>query len=230
MNQLIATAIILTRTDYGEADRILTVLTPQHGKLRLMAKGVRRIKSKLAGGIELFSVSDITFIMGRKDIGTLTSARLARHYGRIVDDITRVQLGYDLLRILNRNTEDAVSADYFTLLDGALQALDTPDVTPATTSIWFGAQLLALAGHTPNLQTDASGAPLRSDNMYDFSYDAMALVAHANGAYGADQIKFLRLIFGGYTPAVLEQVRGSAQLVQASMPLIRSMLQEFLRI
>lgn len=230
MNQLTATAIVLSRTDYGEADRILTLLTPQHGKLRLMAKGVRRIKSKLAGGIELFSVSDVTFITGRKDIGTLISARLTRHYGHIVSDIVRVQLGYDLLKILNRNTEDAVSADYFALLDGALQALDNLEIEPEIIRSWFGAQLLNLAGHTPNLQTDASGAPLRPDSMYDFSYDAMAFVAHANGVYGPDQIKFLRLMFGGYTPAVLQQVRGSAALVQGCTALVRAMLQEFLRI
>ena len=58
-------AIILKRVDYGEADRILTLLTPDHGKLSLMAKGVRKIKSKLAGGIELFSISTITFAEGR---------------------------------------------------------------------------------------------------------------------------------------------------------------------
>lgn len=48
--QQVTDAIILTRTDYGEADRIITLLTPGHGKLRLIAKGVRRIRSKLAGG------------------------------------------------------------------------------------------------------------------------------------------------------------------------------------
>ena len=57
MKQLVTEVIILARTDYGEADRILTVLSPEYGKLRLLAKGVRRVKSKLAGGIELFSVS-----------------------------------------------------------------------------------------------------------------------------------------------------------------------------
>lgn len=230
MNQQTATAIILARTDYGEADRILTVLTPHHGKLRLMAKGVRRIKSKLAGGIELFSISDITFIAGRKDIGTLISARLARHYGRIVGDITRVQLGYDLLKLANRNTEDVVSADYFAILDEALRALDDPAISPEAVRSWFAAQLLKLAGHAPNLQTDASGAPLRPDGMYDFSHDAMAFVPQASGRYGPEHIKFLRLMFGGVAPAVLQRVRGGAALEAASAPLVRAMLQEFLRI
>ena len=48
-------AIVLRRTDYGEADRILQLLTPS-GKRSVIARGVRKEKSKLAGGIELFSV------------------------------------------------------------------------------------------------------------------------------------------------------------------------------
>ncbi|MEJ0073760.1 MAG: DNA repair protein RecO [Candidatus Saccharibacteria bacterium] len=87
--QQVTTGIVLTRVDYGEADRIITLITPDQGKLRLMAKGVRRIKSKLAGGIELFSVSNITFIRGRGDIGTLVSSRVLTHYGRIVSDLDR---------------------------------------------------------------------------------------------------------------------------------------------
>lgn len=67
MNQIVTKGIVLSRTEFGEADRIITVLTTDHGKIRLIAKGVRRIKSKSAGGIELFSVSDITYIPGRRD-------------------------------------------------------------------------------------------------------------------------------------------------------------------
>src|SRR5215467_6436426 len=102
MNQLNTSSIILARTDFGEADRILTLLTPDYGKLRLMAKGVRRVKSKLAGGIELFSVSDISLMRGRGDIGTLVSSRLVVHYRHIVEDIDRTMLGYELTRQLNR--------------------------------------------------------------------------------------------------------------------------------
>jgi hypothetical protein len=109
MNQLTTQGIILGRTDYGEADRILTMLTPDHGKLRLMAKGVRRVRSKLAGGIELFSVSDVTYIKGRGDIGTLISTRLVRYYKYIVSDINRTMLGYDLIKLLNKVTETSRS-------------------------------------------------------------------------------------------------------------------------
>jgi DNA repair protein RecO (recombination protein O) len=51
MRQFRTQAIILNRTDYGEADRIISFLTPDHGKVKAIAKAVRKSKSKLAGGI-----------------------------------------------------------------------------------------------------------------------------------------------------------------------------------
>ena len=75
MQTLRTEAIILRRTNYGEADRILNVLTPEHGKVSAIAKGVRKAKSKLAGGLELFAVSDITILKGKSDMGTFEAAR-----------------------------------------------------------------------------------------------------------------------------------------------------------
>src|ERR1700761_4426140 len=115
MKQILTTGIILSRPDYGEADRIITVLTPDRGKLRLMARGVRKVKSKLAGGIELFSTSHITYIEGRGEIGTLVSTRLIKHYGNVINDIDRVQLGYELIKQTNRATEDEPEAAYYEL-------------------------------------------------------------------------------------------------------------------
>ena len=76
MNHKKTIAIVLKRIDYGEADRIVTVLTPDAGKLSLMAKGARRVKSKLAGGIELLSTSEINYIAGKGSLDTLVSSRL----------------------------------------------------------------------------------------------------------------------------------------------------------
>lgn len=230
MNQLATTAIILSRTDYGEADRIITVLTPDYGKLRLMAKGVRRVKSKLAGGIELFSVSNITFIRGRGDISTLVSTRLIKHYGLIISDLARVQLGYELIKLLNRITEDNAEAEYFMLLDQAFQALDDATIGSDLVQTWFYAQLLRFGGHTPNLRTDAAGGNLAPDANYSFDYDAMGFRPDERGAFTADHIKFLRLIFSGNQPRVLQHVRGNTALLKAVRPIIQTMLNTFVRI
>jgi DNA repair protein RecO (recombination protein O) len=230
MKPLNTQGVVLKRTDFGEADRIITVLTPDQGKLRLLAKGVRKVKSKLAGGIELFSISDITFIRGRGDIGTLVSSRLITHYGQIVKSLERVQAGYDLLKQLDRATEDEPEMEYFTLISRALAGLEEPTIELELIRVWFGAQLLRLAGHTPNLSRDTDGAPLVATNKYSFDFDAMAFKPANVGPFEAAHIKLLRLLFADHSPKTLAQVQGAAPLTAKISPLVRAMQTAHLRI
>jgi DNA repair protein RecO len=229
VNQILTTGIILSRTDFGEADRIITVLTPDRGKLRLMAKGVRRVKSKLAGGIELFSTSNITYIQGRSEIGTLVSTRLIKYYDTIVKDIDRVQLGYELIKQLNKATEDEPEAAYFALLEQAFQALDDASINLDLIRSWFQAQLLRQAGHTPNLHTDTNDRPLNADTTYSFEVEVMTFEPHGSGKYTASQIKTLRLLFSPHSPSNLQRVQGMEASLAAVAPLVRTMLQYFVR-
>jgi DNA repair protein RecO (recombination protein O) len=228
--QRVTTGIVLTRIAYGEADRIVTVLTPQDGKLRLMAKGVRRVKSKLAGGIELFSVASLTYIPGRGDIGTLVSSRLETHYGNIVKDIDRTMLGYDLIKLLHKATEDEPEEDYFDLMHQAFIALDDNTIDQDLIHLWFSAQLLRLSGHTPNLQTEPNGEKLQAQKVYEFSFDDSAFYAREGGSFRADAIKFLRLVFNGNQPKALQSVQGSDVLSEQCLPLVRTLLQQHLRL
>ena len=230
MYQIVTTAIVLGRTDYGEADRILTLITPDHGKLRLMAKGVRRVKSKLAGGIELFSTSAITFVKGRGEIGTLVSTRLTKHYSHIVQDLDRSMLGYELIKQLNKITEDEPGEEYFRLLQQTFEALDDMVVPLTLTRFWFSAQLLRLSGHTPNLQIDVAGKRLLPNQAYHFDLEHMCLTPSELGPLQADHIKFLRLSFAAGPAKVLSQVRGSAELLEPLSPLVVTMLQTHLRV
>jgi DNA repair protein RecO (recombination protein O) len=230
MNQLTTRGIILSRIDYGEADRIITVLTPDYGKLHLMARGVRKIKSKLAGGIELFSVSDLVFIRGKGDMGTLVSSRLLRHYGRIVETLQRTMTGYELIKQLNRVTEDEPEAVYFQLLEQAFEALDMADIALELVQVWFVSQLLDIAGHSPNLQTDEFGHKLESSKKYNFSFDAMAFTSAEHGRFNASHIKLLRLIFSNHQPKVLNQVQAKENLLGELVPLMQTMLKAHIRV
>lgn len=221
--QQVTDAIVLTRIDYGEADRIITLLTPDHGKLRVIAKGVRRVKSKLAGGVELFSVTSITFIKGRSDIGTLVSARLQRHYGHIVQSLDRTMLGYELIKQLHKVTEDEPEAEYFQLLQQAFAALDDSAISLDLIQLWFSAQLLLLGGHTPNLQAEPDGTKLKAEQAYGFSFDDSAFISRSDGPYGADTIKFLRLVFNGNQPQALAKVKGSGELAVRALPIVRNL-------
>jgi DNA repair protein RecO (recombination protein O) len=229
-NQQRTTAIVLTRTDYGEANRILTLLTPELGKIRLMARGVRKIKSKLAGGIELFSISDITFIRGRGDIGTLISARLDRHYGNIVRQLDRVQLGYEITKKINKATEDALEPAYFHLLEQTFIALDELNIPSQLVNLWFDAQIVKLAGYIPNLLSDASQHRLQAGMIYNFDFDSMSFVEHQHGRFGTNHIKLLRLLFSGTTPAVINHVETLEPLLITISPMITTMLNTSIRV
>lgn len=227
MKQQVTDAIVLRRVNYGEADRIVTFLTPSDGKLALVARGVRRPKSKLAGGIELLSISSVTYAGGRSGgLGTLVSARLEQHFGNIVKDLARVQLGYELLQTADKITEDQPEPEYFTLLATGLAALNMPDVPADLIKVWFGAGLLRLAGLTPNLITDTEGQRLELERTYNFEYDSVCFTPGQD--FTADHIKVLRLLFSGTSPAVIGKVQGIDRLSAEVSPLV-TMLQSTLQ-
>lgn len=228
MNQIVSRGVILARTNFGEADRIITVLTPNHGKVRLMAKGVRRIKSKLAGGIELFSISDITFITGRGDIGTLISARLDKHYGHIVQDIDRTMYGYEMLKTINKATEDLPGNEYFELVCRSLTALDELTLPLESLRLWFNLQLIMLAGHSPNLTTDSRGNRLEPTQTYGFSLDDMAF-SGTSGRYNSNHIKLLRVVLGMNSALGLRQIKDIDSVLAECLSLVRTMLQQFIK-
>ena len=227
MKQQVTDAIVLRRVNYGEADRIVTLLTPSDGKLALVARGVRRPKSKMAGGIELLSISSVTYAGGRSGgLGTLVSARLEQHFGNIVKDLARVQLGYELLQTTDKITEDQPEPEYFTLLATGLAALNTPEVPVDLIKVWFGAGLLRLAGLTPNLITDTEGQRLELERTYNFEYDSVCFTPGQD--FTADHIKVLRLLFSGTSPAVIGKVQGIDRLSAEVSPLV-TMLQSTLQ-
>jgi DNA repair protein RecO (recombination protein O) len=229
-SQLVTTGIVLTRTDFQEADRIVTMLTPDQGKVRLIAKGVRRPKSKLAGGIELFSVSSITFLQSRSELKTLVSSRLITHYGNIVKDIRRTMLGYELLKRLNRVTEDITGEEYFVLLQRTLEGLDDFDLVPELLELWFSMQLLDITGHAPNMRTDKEGNRLEADQTYLFDFDEMTFRQQVNGPYDANHIKLLRLAYATAEPGVLKQVTDAAERAPDALKLAYNMLRYSVRI
>ncbi len=193
MNQIVTTAIVLSRTNFGEADRIITLLTPDQGKLRVMAKGVRKVKSKLAAGIELFSVSEISFIRGRGEIQTLTSSRLQQHFGNIVHDTERTMCGYEFIKTLQRITEDNAESEFFDLLKASLKSLDDSLVPLDLIRLCFNMRLLQITGHVPNMETTHERAKLTGDSRFNFDIEKMSFSSHPDGLYEANDIKLLRL-------------------------------------
>lgn len=229
MNQFVTTGIVIKRVNYGEADRIITFLTPKRGKLRVMAKGVRREKSKLAGGIELFSESDLTLIKGRGEIDTLISSRLKVHYGNIIGDLARTNAGYDFLSIVDAVTEDNYEESYYSLVSMGFKFLNVKSLNPELTKCWFYTRLLELTGYTPELKVDVNDEPLREKENYLFDFSAGRFQPSQTEGFSTDVIKLLRLL-QKHTPAQIEKVGGTEDALRAASQILSRLAEYYLHI
>lgn len=156
-------AIILRRVDQGEADRLVTLLTPARGKLRVMARGARKITSRKAGHIELFTRASLMLAHGNA-IDTISAAELIEPYIQLRDDVVRGGLAHYLCEMAEMfaQEEQADAALFNLLADGLGWLCGARD--PALAARYFEMRLLTLAGYHPQLAYCAlSGAPLEAD-------------------------------------------------------------------
>jgi DNA repair protein RecO (recombination protein O) len=217
-------AIILRRTNYGEADRILNFITPEHGKLSAIAKGVRKPKSKLAGGLELFATCDIIVLTGKSDMGTISSARLQKFYGDILKDYDRMQVGYECIRMINRAAETVSEPDFYYLLRDSIAYLGELSVDYRVVELWFRLHFATILGVGLNIATASDGQVLQADERYNFDFGDMVFAKHPNGKFGAAHIKFLRLT-NAKNPAILRQVSGVDEVIDDCLWLLRTVTQ-----
>lgn len=92
--------IIIKKEDRGEADQVFTVLTKDFGKLKVLGKAVRKIKSKLRAGVQLFCLSEIEFIQG-KAYKTLTDAILVEKFGSLRKDLDKLEIVSNVAGVLD---------------------------------------------------------------------------------------------------------------------------------
>ncbi len=199
MRDLKTKAIVLKRTDYGEADRILQLLTPE-GKKSVMAKGVRKAKSKLAGSVELFSVSEVVIHEGKGELGILTGAKLLEHYDAFVRDIELLELGGALMRDASRRAEQVDSEEFFNILRQSLQSAQKHATEGSETRwkellrAWASMNMLRASGEEINLKFDTTGTKLSPELRYVWDVENVALAPHEMGRVGADHIKMMRVM------------------------------------
>jgi len=145
------TAVVLRHADWGEADRLITLFTREHGKLRALAKGARRIKSRKAGHLEPFTQVTLQLARGR-DLPIITQAETIEAYLVIRENL--VQTGYVVyvLELLDRFTyEDGEeSASLFRLLVETLGRIASEDDSWLAVR-YYEMRLLDFLGFRPQL-------------------------------------------------------------------------------
>ena len=226
MNKIATKAILLSRLNYKEADRIITVLTPNYGKLSLIAKGVRKSNSKLAGGIELFCVSDITFVKGKSNLSILTSSRLDTYYSKIITDIDRTTGGYEILKITNKNSQDDCPEEYYDLLFKTIESLNNLEINIDTIKSWFLARLLHVLGNKPNIENFKQDKKLNKNSNFNFNYDSMSFMLAENGIYSANHIKVFKLLYMR-SPKVINSINNASYYCKDLKILLEKIIQNY---
>ena len=144
--------VVLRTQKLGEADRIITVLTREHGRVRAVAKGVRRTKSKFGARLEPFSHIDVQCYVGRSlDVVTQVEA-LAAMGAPIAADYGRYTAGTAMLETTERLTdvEREPAVQLYLLLVGGLRALAAGTHDPALVLDSFLLRALSVSGYAPS--------------------------------------------------------------------------------
>lgn len=143
-------ALIIKRINLGEADKILTIFTPNFGKLRVVAKGVRKVTSRLAGHVELFTRSQMLLARGR-NLDIVTQSETVDAYRPLHEDLSRIARASYTAEMLDKLTPDALEIyPAYKLTVETLQLICT-DPDPDRVLRWFELQLLGYLGYAPEL-------------------------------------------------------------------------------
>jgi len=144
-------AIVMHRADVGEADRLLTVLSRERGKLRLNAKGARKVGSRKSGHVELFARSRMLIAKGRGEIDIVSQVETIDAYRGLREDLTRSTYAHYVVELVDAFAEEgSEQLELFDLLAGALGWIEGTDNLPLTAR-YFELQLLTLAGFQPQV-------------------------------------------------------------------------------
>lgn len=145
-------AIVLRTRKLAEADRIITLLTRQHGVVRAVAKGVRRTSSRFGSRLEPFTHVDLQLAEGR-NLDTITQADTKSPFGEAISaDYDRYTAASVMLETAERLVaeEREPSVQQYLLLIGGLRAMAAGDHRPSDVMDSFILRSLAVAGYAPS--------------------------------------------------------------------------------
>lgn len=191
-------AIIIKKTKLGEADRILTLYTPELGKVEAVAKGIRRPKARLAGHLELLTHSHITLVRG-KNLDTIIGSQTINSFITLKSNLWPAACALYAVELVNQFTVDHIdNQPLFKLLLATLQRLSQPGNMEAVLR-YFEMHLLNETGYRPELYECVSCRKMLQPVDNSFSYSSGGTVCPscsqaANRSISINAIKVLRLL------------------------------------
>ena len=199
--------VVLRTYKLGEADRIVVVLTRGRGKVRAVAKGVRKTKSRFGGRLEPASHVDLLLYEGRGELDIVSQAETIDAFGPLRDDLDRLTRAVALLEAADQlGLEREANPRLYDMLVGALRTLaerDAPLVVPG-----FLLKALALEGFRPQVEACVAcgdDGPLVS---WAVEEGGLRCTAHRMGpAVSGDAVAVLQAMLGGRLSEALAETR-----------------------
>ena len=144
-------ALVLRHSDYGDYDRMVTLFTPEYGRIDAVVRGCRRPKSPLMNAAEPFCAGEYQ-LLRMKDRYTVTQCRITNSFYELRSDYERLNHGAFWLRLLSEVTmEEEPNPELFRMSLDALAYLSTSDYDPELLTAMFEMQLWRMTGFSPNV-------------------------------------------------------------------------------
>jgi DNA repair protein RecO (recombination protein O) len=151
---------IIKIINQGEADQLFTIYTKDFGKIEVLGKAIRKIKSKLRAGMQFFYFSEIEFIQG-KTYKTLTDAILINSFSNIRDDLEKIEIAGQILDILDSLIKgEEADQEIWELLNQAFISLDEWKLKPEKNQLfyyYFFWNFASILGYQPELKKFSLG-------------------------------------------------------------------------
>jgi DNA repair protein RecO (recombination protein O) len=208
--------VVLRTHKLGEADRIVVLMTAAHGKVRAVAKGVRKTKSRFGGRLEPLRQASLLLYEGR-DLAVIAQAETLEHHPALRHDLDRLTDALALAEAVDQVAQEGEpNPPLYRMLSGALRTLAGAEVRSPLLVAAFYWKLLALEGVSPVLdycvRCDSEGENTTSDLVsFDPVEGGVLCREHRRGpALEPGSLELIRRILGGDLAAVLREPIGPA--------------------
>jgi DNA repair protein RecO (recombination protein O) len=161
-------AIVMRRTNFGEADRLLTLFSREKGKIKAIAKGARKPQSRKTGHVELFTRATLFIAVG-KTLDIITQAETVAAHAPLRQDLVRATYAAYLVELLDRfiGEEDPHAGIYQLLADALVWLTEVETADLLLVARYYELRLLSLTGFQPQLfQCVACGNPIEEQDQF----------------------------------------------------------------
>jgi DNA repair protein RecO (recombination protein O) len=216
VNDLRDEAVVLRTYRSGEADRIVVMWTLGHGKIRAIAKGVRKPTSKIGGSLQPLARVAVFLATGRSDLAIVRQVELREHHKVLHSSYDRLTAGMAIIEAVDAiPLDDMADPEIFTMLTRALEALDQEQYEPTLVPAAFFFKLLAHDGSEPVVSECVNCGSLGPLVSFDAAVGGVLCANCRSGRpISEEALVLMRRILGGDLANVLRgaDVEGAAMV------------------